>query len=189
MVKFFGNVIDLEILIEEKKIALGMDPRKDVFDPSDDQSVIAFNLICGFPNGTYPGRGNYDSPQGGHPNDKPNNTVKEVQPKWQRRTLNQRHGLSSGKVRRLDHTRVWDADCSHTTGLVFKYGFLPPQWYQTGHKNWKGQKMDSHIYTNRSTMYHPNFMKGKEIKIKFLTDYKRWHLECTKEGEFLDFLE
>lgn len=175
MIQFFANVIELEMAIERKEIPIGMDPRKDIFDPSDDQSVIAFHLLCGSPNGTYPGRGNFDRPLGGQ---KPEGAQYEVQPKWQRRMLFRLHALTNRKVAVMDHTRVFEADCTATTGYTFKYGFLPPRWYQTGHKDWKKYKMDEVLTTNTSALYHPNFMKGKQRKIDALKDYGRWIDKC-----------
>eukprot|EP00729_Bicosta_minor_P011613 gene11613-11138_t len=175
MITFFANVIELEMAIERKEIPIGMDPRKDIFDPSDDQSVIAFHMLCGSPNGTYPGRGNNDPPQGGT---KPVGSEFEVQPKWQRRMLFRQHALTNRKVAVIDHTRVFEADCRATTGVHFNYGFLPPKWYQTGHKDWARYKMDESLKTNNSALYHPNFMKGKQKKIDALKAYGRWIDQC-----------
>jgi len=174
MIQFFGNVIELELALERKDVPLGTDPRKDIFDPSDDQSVIAFNMLCGSPNGTYPGRGNNARPQGGS---LPEGSTIEVQPKWQRRMLFRLHSLNNRKVKHLDHTRLFQADCTHTTGINFTYGFLPPKWYQTGHKDWAKYEMDVDL-SNASALYHPNFMKGKLTKIDALKQYNRWIEAC-----------
>eukprot|EP00039_Didymoeca_costata_P022516 m.4680 g.4680 ORF g.4680 m.4680 type:complete len:431 (+) comp3057_c0_seq2:183-1475(+) len=174
MLTFFENVLKLEDLLEKRIIPLGNDPRKDIFDPSDDQSAIAFSLLCGFPNGSYPGRGNFDAPKGGHP---AKDAGIEVQPHWQRRMLFKYHSLTNRKLKHHLSTRVFDANCQDTTGLKFKYGLLPPLYFQTGHKDYKRYQMDAILFTNMTTLYHPNFMKGKDKKIDSLTNYKRW-LEC-----------
>jgi len=171
MVQFFSNVIELEHLLETRTIPIGLDTRKDVFDPADDQSAIAFSTLCGYPNGTYPGRGNFDRPQGGHP---PKDSGIDVQPKWQRRTLHRRHAITNRGVKKQDHPRVFEADCTRHTGLKFTYGFLPPKYYQTGHKDWHKYRMDEPLFTNASIVYHPNFIKGGAKKIDALKNYSRW---------------
>jgi hypothetical protein len=46
--------------------------------------------------------------------------------------------------------------------------------YQTGHKSFAGFKYDAALTSNKSTMYHPNFMKGSEAKVEALQRYGRW---------------
>lgn len=174
MIEFFTNVLSLELKLERREIPIGMDPRKDIFDPSDDQSAIAFHLICGAPNGSYPGRPDGSVPQGGRP---PEGAKFMVQPKWQRMTLYRKHVLTNRKLRTTHQSRVFDADCTSTTGYRFKYAYLPPLWYQTGHKDYFKFGFYKHIISNMSVMYHPNFMKGKTNKINVLKEYGRW-IEC-----------
>ena len=173
MLRFVDAVLEVEHRLENNTIRAGADPRKDVFYPTDDQSSIAFVLICGFPNGTYPGRGDFGVPQGGEA--APGITVHN---KWQRRVLGQKHGLTSRGVKKTEQTRPYTADCLDTSGVDIAYGFFAPKYYQTGHKDWARLKMDASLATDPTVMYHPNFMKGSQTKKTVLGNYGRWIGSC-----------
>lgn len=173
MLRFVDAVLEVEHGLENNTIRAGADPRKDVFYPTDDQSSIAFVLICGFPNGTYPGRGDLEVPQGGEA--APGIVVHN---KWQRRVLGQKHGLTSRGVKKTEQTRPYTADCLDTSGVDIAYGLFAPKYYQTGHKDWARLKMDASLTADPTVMYHPNFMKGSQSKKTVLGNYGRWIGSC-----------
>jgi hypothetical protein len=170
MITFFQSVLGLEANLEGGAIRIGFDPRHDIFNPSDDQSSIAFTLLCGKPTGQYPGRGDEGTPQGGMV---PANKMIVVQSKWQKGLLHRRHAMRPSQVQSTEHRRTFHADCTDYSGINITYALLPPKHYQTGHKSFKGFKIDA-LLTNTSAMYHPNFMKGSDNKVEALKLYARW---------------
>ena len=58
--------------------------------------------------------------------------------------------------------------------IPVRYALLPPKYYQTGHKAFAGLKYDAILAINKTTMYHPNFMKGSDTKVVALQRYGRW---------------
>lgn len=162
MVHFMSTVVTLENNIEQGTIKTGNDPRHDVFHPSDDQSAIAFTLLCGTSDGQYPGRGDSGFPKGGMVSlDSPIT----VQSKWQRSTLNSRHSISRRMLKISDHRRSYTSHCLETSGVDIVYALLPPKYYQTGHKDWHYYKFDEAL-SNMSIMFHPNFIRGSPKKVE-----------------------
>ena len=59
---------------------------------------------------------------------------------------------------------------------------MPPLRYQTGHKSFAGFKYDAVLGSDKSTMYHPNFMKGGDAKVKALQKYGRWAIAAAEKN-------
>lgn len=170
MVHFLQTVLDLEDRLEKGIIRTGFDPRHDIMTPSDDQSSIAFTLLCGQSTGQYPGRGDDGFPRGGPV---PPGKKIVVQSKWQKGLLARRHGLRASKMAKTESRRTYSALCLTTSGVNITYAFLPPKYYQTGHKSFHELRFDRFL-DNASTVYHPNFMKGGDVKVAALKKYRRW---------------
>lgn len=161
---FLDTVLQLEMNLESGSIRTGSDSRHDIFDPSDDQSAIAFILLCGSPSGQYPGRGNNGTPQGGMVSAE---SPIIVQPKWQKALLASRHAMYPKSIRLTEHGRKYYSNCSKTSGVEISYALLPPKYFQTGHRDWKKLKLDA-MLRNLTVMYHPNFIRGSSKKIDAL---------------------
>lgn len=150
-----------QLLVQlEEEITSGRLPSGTGLIERDDQTCFMFLLFCGLPNGTLPTSVSSED-------------YRKYLTKQQAVHLK---GWPKPNKPAKTHLR-FTASCPGT-GVALSYGVLPPGDFQTGH--WRNSKRawGKQAFSNRSLMYHGNFLKGAEAKIAAFKDRNRWIPWC-----------